>query len=104
MSYKKTASQSITAIGPYFDAYNAVDRNFTTCMRTQAIGFASPYRTTWWKVDLGGVYNIYSVNIFFKNYGVYGIFIPVVLNNNADCLTSINVYKLCRYMYIQFLT
>lgn len=23
---------------------------------------------TWWKVDLSGVYNIYSISIMFKNY------------------------------------
>uniref|UniRef100_A0A8W8NYI9 Multiple epidermal growth factor-like domains 10 n=1 Tax=Magallana gigas TaxID=29159 RepID=A0A8W8NYI9_MAGGI len=31
----------------------------------------SPYKTTWWKVDLGGVYSIYSVTILFKNYNGY---------------------------------
>ena len=29
----------------------------------------------WWKVDLGGVYNIYSVSIRFKNYIGKGTFI-----------------------------
>lgn len=71
------ATQSTTVIPPPNDpdkylAGNAVDRNFSTCMRTEAIGGNSPYNTVWWKVDLGGVYNIYSVNILFKNYDGYG--------------------------------
>nr|XP_022306121.1 multiple epidermal growth factor-like domains protein 6 [Crassostrea virginica] len=49
-------------------------------MRTDAIGVNSHDQTVWWNVDLGRVYNIYSVNIVFKNYegdgcetsGVYG--------------------------------
>ena len=57
-----------------YKAGNAVDRNITTCMRTDAIGVNSPDQTVWWKVDLGGVYNIYSVNIVFKNYEGDGIF------------------------------
>ena len=43
-------------------------------MRTGPIGPNSPYKTAWWKVDLGGVYNIYSVNILFKNYDGYGMY------------------------------
>lgn len=81
LSSKKIASQSVTAIGPYFGANNAVDRNFTTCMRTQAIGQNSQFWKTWWKVDLGRVFNIYSVDIFFKNYMKHGIFIYTVLYN-----------------------
>ena len=42
-------------------------------MRTKEIGINSPDKTVWWKVDLGGVYNIYSVNIAFKNYDGYGM-------------------------------
>ena len=57
-----------------YKAGNAVDRNITTCMRTDAIGESSHDQTVWWKVDLGGVYNIYSVNIVFKNYEGDGIF------------------------------
>ena len=71
------ATQSTTVIPPPNDpdkylAGNAVDRNISTCMRTEAIGGNSPYKTVWWKVDLGGVYNIYSVNILFKNYDGHG--------------------------------
>ena len=73
LSYNKDASQSHTATGTAHGAQNAVDRNTTTCMRTKPIGSTSPDKTVWWKVDLGGVYNIYSVNILFKNYDGYGI-------------------------------
>nr|XP_022312137.1 neurogenic locus notch homolog protein 1-like isoform X2 [Crassostrea virginica] len=69
LSAKKLATQStIFADTQSYKAENAVDRDITTCMRTEAIGPNSPYKTVWWKVDLGGVYNIYSVNIVFKNY------------------------------------
>lgn len=57
----------------YYDANNAVDRNTTTCMRTAGIGIFLSDRTVWWKVDLGGVYSIYSINILFKNYDGYGM-------------------------------
>ena len=73
LSYNKDASQSHTAAGTQYGAENAVDGNTATCMRAEAIGPNSPYNTVWWKVDLIGVYNIYSVNILFKNYDGYGI-------------------------------
>lgn len=50
----------------------AVDRDATTCMRTDSIGLNSLYKTVLWKVDLGGVYSIYSINILFKNYDGLG--------------------------------
>lgn len=55
-----------------FDANNAVDGNLATCIRTHPIGTHAPDRTMWWKVDLGRAYNIYSINIMFKNYDGYG--------------------------------
>lgn len=73
LSYNKVASQSSTVTGNYNDAKNAVDRNVTTCMKTNDIGGSSPRKTVWWKVDLGRIYSINSVNIFFKNYVDYGI-------------------------------
>ena len=80
MSKNKFATQSTTAASHRYDpnrnvAGNAGDRNITTCMRTYGIGPTSPEKTVWWKVDLGGEYNIYSVSIKFKNYPVYGIFL-----------------------------
>lgn len=57
-----------------YDAGNAVDRNITACMRTQAIGKNTQKETVWWKVDLSAVYNIYRINILFKNYEGYGVY------------------------------
>ncbi|XP_078330682.1 receptor-type tyrosine-protein phosphatase epsilon-like [Crassostrea virginica] len=74
LSKNKVASQSTTPHSyPNVLANNAVDRNITTCMSTKPIGPTSPEKTVWWKVDFGGVYNIYSVNIVFKNYEGYEI-------------------------------
>lgn len=61
----------------YYKASNAIDRNTDTCMRTDAIakGTSSPSKNTWWKVDLGAVYNIYSIDILFKYYGHLGMYV-----------------------------
>lgn len=69
MSNKKAATQSHT-YAEHYDAKNAVDGDISTCMRTSEIGQNSDYETLWWEVDLQGVYNIYSVDILFKNYGI----------------------------------
>lgn len=61
----------------YYDANNAVDRNTTTCTRTAEIGIYNPHNTVWWKVDLGRVYSIYSINILFKNYDGYGMWLCI---------------------------
>ena len=79
LSKNKVATQTTTYGALTSDAYqyvagNAVDRNITTCMRTKPIGTNSIDKTVWWRVDLGGVYNIYSVNIIFKNYDGYGMY------------------------------
>lgn len=44
-------------------------------MRTVAIGSTNAEKTTWWKVDLGGTFNIYSINIMFKNYDNLGMYL-----------------------------
>lgn len=74
ISHNKVATQSSTYVipGMRFDANNAVDGNLATCIRTHPIGTHAPDRTMWWKVDLGRAYNIYSINIMFKNYDGYG--------------------------------
>ena len=79
MSKDKVATQSTTYPHGTLDpntyvAGNALDRDITTCMRTEVIGTTSTEKTVWWNVDLGGVYNIYSVNILFKNYNKYGMY------------------------------
>lgn len=74
LSDHKTATQSTTSHGGemLYGAGNAVDRNTLTCMRTTEIGTRSPYKTMWWKVDLGGLYSIYNINIIFRNYDGLG--------------------------------
>ena len=77
LSKQKYATQSTTATGIYdlYKAGNAVDRDINTCMRSEVIGQSEQIKdkTVWWKVDLGGVYNIYSVNILFRKYEGQGI-------------------------------
>ena len=79
LSHNKDASQSHTYPGTGYGAENAVDGNTATCMRTKDIGPNSQDKTVWWKVDLGGVYNIYSVNILFKDYYGYGIAVTIII-------------------------
>ena len=82
MSYNKDASQSPKVPGSGYGAELAVDGNTATCMRTKVIGENSPDKTAWWKVDLGGVYNIYSVNILFRNYDGYGIAVKIIIKTS----------------------
>lgn len=73
ISYKKVATQSHTYYGgAYYVANNAVDGDIATCMRTDTIGMNDLHKTVWWKVDLGGQRNIYSISILFKSYNGYG--------------------------------
>ena len=78
LSTNKVATQSKTYTSGssvhQYEADNAVDRDITTCSRTEPIGKTSNDKTVWWRVDLSGVYNIYSVNILFKNYEGYGMY------------------------------
>ena len=76
MSKGKVATQSTTQPSSWwqYTASDAVDRRITTCMRAKPIGTSSEYKTVWWKVDLGGEYHVFSVNILFKNYGGEGIY------------------------------
>lgn len=58
------------------NASNAVDGNATTCMQSNPIGVGTsfPHKTVWWRVDLGRIYSIYSINIQFGNYHGYGLY------------------------------
>lgn len=83
LSLKKNASQSpIITPDPLnqYRAGNAVDGNTRTCMRTNDIGTAALNKATWWKVDLGGVYNIYDINVLFKNYDSLSMYVMVCKN------------------------
>lgn len=75
LSFNAVASQSRIFPGPshMYEANNALDRNTATCMRTDQTGDNSVQKTTWWKVDLGGNYTIYSISILFKNYDNLGM-------------------------------
>lgn len=66
-----------------YGARNAVDRNIETCIRTNEISSVQQKtpETAWWKVDLGGLCNIYSVNILFKSYDYEGMYLLVFFNN-----------------------
>lgn len=72
LSINKVATQSRTFLGQNYGADNAVDGNIMTCMRTDGIGRSAFEKTVWWKVDLGGHRNIYSISILFKNYPNFG--------------------------------
>lgn len=51
-------------------ADKAVDRNIQTCARMDVIGQTSPDKSTWWHVDLGGIYHVFNIKIQFSdNYG-----------------------------------
>lgn len=71
ISHNRIATQSHTYNNNA--ASRAVDGNPATCMQTDVIGVGTSFRynTVWWKVDLGGVYSIHSINIQFRNYDGY---------------------------------
>lgn len=54
----------------YFMRINAlkikVDGNTSTCLKQYEIGLNYAYKTVLWKVDFGGVYNIYNITNLFK--------------------------------------
>uniref|UniRef100_A0A8W8NS81 EGF-like domain-containing protein n=1 Tax=Magallana gigas TaxID=29159 RepID=A0A8W8NS81_MAGGI len=90
LSYNKLATQSITYISQSSGASYAVDGNTATCTKQFAIGISAPYKTVWWKVDLGDVHNIYSISIFFKTYDGYGCNKTGVYGMNCNKLCPIN--------------
>nr|XP_022311255.1 uncharacterized protein LOC111116549 [Crassostrea virginica] len=83
----------------FYKATNALDRNISMCTRNEGIGLSSQHKSVWWRVDLGGVYNIYSVNILFKHYEGYemrqrGRFagFSLYISNSGDIDTSVLCY------------
>lgn len=106
LSHNKFATQSHTSIGTIYEAGNAVDRNTLTCMRTQDIGTTSFKKAVWWKVNLGGMYSIYSINILFRNYVSLGIiFFNIEYGSRDTGLTQMlyepGVMLLCARKYIK---
>lgn len=79
LSFQVLASQSpiytSSSSHHWYEARNAIDRNTDTCMRTDGIGASAPSKHTWWKVDLGAVYSVYSISILFKDYGNLGMYV-----------------------------
>lgn len=108
LSYNNIATQSpiYRRISEY-EANNALDRNITTCMRTQAIGLSSTDNSMWWKVDLGGFYNVYRITIMFKNYEEYpsfGILALIIVNlylSNTICTCMVRKHKslICKQFF-----
>lgn len=106
LSHNKFATQSHTSIGTIYEAGNAVDRNTLTCMRTQDIGTTSFKKAVWWKVNIGGMYSIYSINILFRNYVSLGIiFFNIEYGSRDTGLTKMlyepGVMLLCARKYIK---
>lgn len=56
-----------------YDVSKVVDENREICMRIEVIGFYLVDKMVWWKVDFGGIYNIYDINILFKIYDGFGV-------------------------------
>lgn len=71
ISYNKSTSQSHSHTDKYYGAGHAVDRNTLTCTSTYNIGLNSSHKTVRLTVDLGGIFNIYGINIQFKDYEGY---------------------------------
>lgn len=53
---------------------NVVDREIVMCMRVEEIGMNVLDKIMWWKVDLNGMFNIFSISILFRNYKNYGMY------------------------------
>lgn len=77
-----------------YRANNALDRNTSTCTRTLEIGKTSPRKTAWCIVDLGIVYNIHSVDIYFKNYDNYGNICLIIVDFFAF-LKNVFLFYVC---------
>lgn len=80
-------------MGQYYDASDAVDGHTETFMRTEPIGLTSfPYKTVWYKVDLGKVYSIYSINTQFKKYIIH---MQLTYNVLIQLLSKMEYIKVC---------
>lgn len=95
ISHNRIATQSHTYNNNA--ASRAVDGNPATCMQTDVIGVGTSFRynTVWWKVDLGGVYSIHSINIQFRNYDGYGlcvVFLPCIYTVNCIICSKVECY------------
>ena len=77
---------------PTNDAYKAVDRQDSTCMKTEVIGTTSAIKKTWWHVDLGGTRNLFGIRIQFKEYEPqYGLYSKHIWCNEKGMI-YLNLY------------
>ena len=73
VTFKKgSASQSTTYPGIMYDANYAVDKDVTTCARTDVIGQTSSVESGWWRKDIGVMSIVQCVDIMIKIYGGFG--------------------------------
>lgn len=75
-------------------------------MRTEDIGIRSNNdKKTWWYVDLGGVYNVYTISILFRDYpGESKYVCPFVVTVNFISLQSkANLYIFCVNLNFAFI-
>ncbi|XP_061170695.1 uncharacterized protein LOC133180136 [Saccostrea echinata] len=88
LSAGKNAFQgpAYVSVWPQFHAaVNAVDRNNNSCTTTRKIGSATPYRESWWMVDLGDIYSVFRIRILFKDYGEdFGFSLYLSNSSNKD--------------------
>lgn len=77
LSYNQPATQSYTytRVGNIYAAGNAVDRNSTTCMRTQPIGLNSPEKSVWWRVILEGCIIFTALTCYLRTTGIGAVYI-----------------------------
>ncbi|XP_062573679.1 uncharacterized protein LOC134235558 [Saccostrea cucullata] len=72
LSRDKIATQSkVFGCIPPCGPEKAIDGDIETCMKNDAIGQNSPDKTVWWTIDLGSNLNIYSIIVYFRDYGDY---------------------------------
>ncbi|KAK2155909.1 hypothetical protein NP493_2025g00007 [Ridgeia piscesae] len=67
VAYHKTASQSTAKWNERYPASKAVDGSIDLSYQHCAGLYGGRYTNAWWKVDLGGNYNIYRVVIYYIN-------------------------------------
>nr|XP_034311841.1 multiple epidermal growth factor-like domains protein 6 isoform X2 [Crassostrea gigas] len=69
LSANRNAAQYKTILScPKCVANHAVDRNITTCAKTD-MGPTSDVPYTWWNVDLGAVHSVHNIRIQFRDFG-----------------------------------
>lgn len=100
LSANKTAQQYKTHNNdPNFAASKAVDGDISSCARMKDIGTTSSDKSTWWYVDLGGIYNVYNIRIQFKDYAQYSKLLDNTCHYSYKIGTLLKKSKCSRYIY-----